>query len=57
MKIIIVILSISTVFALIASFTGDNVKYEEYMLKLEEDIKIQEDEKNELKILNMHCDN
>lgn len=33
MKIIIVILSISTVFALIASFTGDNVKYEEYMLK------------------------
>jgi len=33
MKVIIIILSISTVFALIASFTGENIKYEEFMLE------------------------
>lgn len=31
MKVIILILSVSTIFALIAAFTGKNVQYEEYM--------------------------
>ena len=29
---------------------------EEYIMKIEEELKLQEDEKNEIKILNMHCE-